>query len=156
MPFGAHSRTSPFSRTRRIVILSPPPSRRPWTGQPSDNCRLCHSAASSGTPARGRRQPRGRCGREDSNLQGPRGPAGPKPAASTSSATPARDGSRIEPPGKEPSMTTQYDRERESRDSEETKVDEAVERESEERERLRGRLARRKPQPGPGEAARAA
>jgi hypothetical protein len=30
-----------------------------------------------------------RCGREDSNLQGPRGPAGPKPAASTSSATPA-------------------------------------------------------------------
>ena len=29
------------------------------------------------------------CGREDSNLQGPRGPTGPKPAASASSATPA-------------------------------------------------------------------
>src|SRR5215216_2728041 len=31
-----------------------------------------------------------RCGREDLNLQGPRGPTGPKPVASTSSATPAR------------------------------------------------------------------
>ena len=38
-------------------------------------------------------------------------------------------------------MATQYDRERESRDSEETKFDEAVERESEERERLGERLA---------------
>ena len=38
-------------------------------------------------------------------------------------------------------MATQYDRERESRDSEETKFDEAVERESEERERLGERIA---------------
>ena len=38
-------------------------------------------------------------------------------------------------------MATQEDRERESRDSEETKFDEAVERESEERERLGERLA---------------
>jgi hypothetical protein len=38
-------------------------------------------------------------------------------------------------------MATQYDRERESRDSEETKFDEAVERESEEREQLGERLA---------------
>ena len=30
------------------------------------------------------------CGREDSNLQGPRGPTGPKPVASASFATPAR------------------------------------------------------------------
>lgn len=81
------------------------------------------------------------CGREDSNLQGPRGPTGPKPAASTSSATPAGDGSRIEAPGKEPGMATQEDRERESRESDETKFDEAVERESEERERLADRVA---------------
>jgi 2,3-bisphosphoglycerate-dependent phosphoglycerate mutase len=81
------------------------------------------------------------CGREDSNLQGPRGPAGPKPAASTSSATPAWDGSRIETGGKEPAMATQEDRERESRESDETKFDEAVERESEERERLGERVA---------------
>src|SRR5919202_880313 len=59
------------------------------------------------------------CGREDSNLQGPRGPTGPKPAASTSSATPARGGSRIETLGKDPGMATQDDRERESRESEE-------------------------------------
>ena len=38
-------------------------------------------------------------------------------------------------------MATQDDRERESRDSEETKFDEAVEHESEERERLGERLA---------------
>jgi broad specificity phosphatase PhoE len=81
------------------------------------------------------------CGREDSNLQGPRGPTGPKPAASTSSATPAGDGSRIEAPGKGLGMATQEDRERESRESDETKFDEAVERESEERERLAERAA---------------
>jgi hypothetical protein len=39
-------------------------------------------------------------------------------------------------------MATQYDRERESRESEETKFDEAVERESEERERLADQAAR--------------
>ena len=39
-------------------------------------------------------------------------------------------------------MATQYDRERESRDSEETKFDEAVERESEDRERLAEQAAR--------------
>ena len=39
-------------------------------------------------------------------------------------------------------MATQYDRERESRDSDETKFDEAVERESEERERLGEQAAR--------------
>ena len=81
------------------------------------------------------------CGREDSNLQGPRGPTGPKPAASTSSATPARDGSRIEAPGKDPAMATQEDRERESRESDETKFDQAVGHESEERELLGERLA---------------
>jgi broad specificity phosphatase PhoE len=81
------------------------------------------------------------CGREDSNLQGPRGPTGPKPAASTSSATPARGGSRIETPGKEPRMATQEDRERESRESDETKFDQAVEHESEEREQLGEQLA---------------
>ena len=36
------------------------------------------------------------CGREDSNLQGPQGPTGPKPVASTSSATPAGVPLRIE------------------------------------------------------------
>ena len=82
------------------------------------------------------------CGREDSNLQGPRGPTGPKPAASTSSATPAGDGSRIEAPGKEPGMATQEDRERESRESDETKFEQAVEHESEEREQLAERAAR--------------
>src|SRR5919197_706580 len=71
------------------------------------------------------------CGREDSNLQGPRGPTGPKPVASTSSATPARGGSRIEAPGKEPAMATQEDRERESRESDETKFEQAREHESE-------------------------
>jgi broad specificity phosphatase PhoE len=81
------------------------------------------------------------CGREDSNLQGPRGPTGPKPAASTSSATPAGDGSRIEARGKEPGMATQEDRERESRESDETKFEQAVEHESEERERLADRAA---------------
>jgi hypothetical protein len=43
-------------------------------------------ASPAGSPGR----PAGRCGREDSNLQGPCDPTGPKPAASTSSATPAR------------------------------------------------------------------
>jgi hypothetical protein len=42
-------------------------------------------ASPAGSPGR----PAGRCGREDSNLQGPCDPTGPKPAASTSSATPA-------------------------------------------------------------------
>ena len=41
------------------------------------------------------------CGREDSNLQGPCGPTGPKPAASASSATPAwRLKDRAETPGR--------------------------------------------------------
>src|SRR5207248_282613 len=35
------------------------------------------------------RAKRGRCGREESNLQGARAPPGPKPGASASSATPA-------------------------------------------------------------------
>ena len=82
------------------------------------------------------------CGREDSNLQGPHGPTGPKPAASTSSATPAGDGSRIEAHGKGPGMATQEDRERESRESDDTKFEQAVEHESEEREQLAERAAR--------------
>jgi hypothetical protein len=44
-------------------------------------------------------------------------------------------------------MATQEDRERESRDSDETKFDEAVERESDERERLGERLADESPEP---------
>jgi hypothetical protein len=71
--------------SRRTVQQSTD-KRRGRSIPPSSGVSLGRRPASpAGSPGR----PAGRCGREDSNLQGPCDPTGPKPAASTSSATPA-------------------------------------------------------------------
>jgi hypothetical protein len=71
--------------SRRTVQQSTD-KRRGRSIPPSSGVSLGRRPASpAGSPGR----PACRCGREDSNLQGPCDPTGPKPAASTSSATPA-------------------------------------------------------------------
>jgi hypothetical protein len=93
-----------------------------------------------------RRDFRRECGREDSNLQGAFAPTGPKPAASASSATPAVS-RRIETSKPYLEMREQDERERESRETSETRYEEEVRRESEER----GEAADRLPDPPPPE-----
>jgi hypothetical protein len=95
-----------------------------------DSCQLWPMRPQRTSAGERTRTSRGLAAQRD--LNPPRLPVPPRPHA---------DGSRIEALGNAHAVTTRENREEESRESDETKYDEAVEHESEERERLGERLA---------------